>query len=114
MVIDPLSDVMSYFRFVFFVYFVLFVVISLNFYKAICIRKNASNSNSNHRLIQSYDLIIDILCGIAMIGGLMFQGVLADNNALGHTTWSNAFLILSVASFIIFILNVIVVFKKRK
>lgn len=44
----------------------------------------------------------------------MFQGGLADNNALGHTTWSNRLLILSIASLIIFVLNVIVVFKKRK
>lgn len=114
MVIDPLTDVMSYFRFVFFAYIVLFIVISLNFYKAICIRKNASNDNSNHRLIQSYDLIIDILCGLAMIGGLIFQGVLADNNALVNTNWSNALMLLSIGSLIIFILNVIVVFKKRK
>ncbi|MFR1709566.1 MAG: hypothetical protein ACLSV2_11755 [Clostridium sp.] len=114
MVIDPLTDVMSYFRFVFFAYIVLFIVISLNFYKAICIRKNASNDNSNHRLIQSYDLIIDILCGLAMIGGLIFQGVLADNNALVNTNWSNALILLSIGSLIIFILNVIVVFKKRK
>jgi len=52
-------------------------------------------------------LVIDILCGIAMAGGLMFQGVLADNNALVNSTWGNALLIISILSLIIFILDII-------
>ncbi len=49
-----------------------------------------------------------------MAAGLMFQGVLADNNALGHNTWFMALLVISIVSFIIFVLTVIVVRKDKK
>jgi len=58
-------------------------------------------------------LVIDIFCGLAMAAGLMFQGVLADNNALGHSTWFMALLVISIVSFIIFVLTVIVVRKDK-
>ncbi|MEG1795590.1 MAG: hypothetical protein RR262_03725 [Clostridium sp.] len=112
--VKPLDDVMSYFGFAFLAYIVLFIIVSLNFYKALCIRKKLSQGNSTYKLIQVLDLVIDILCGIAMVAGLIFQGVLADNNALGYNTWFYALLGLSIVSFIIFALNVIVVFRNRK
>ncbi|GAA0180882.1 hypothetical protein SH2C18_35010 [Clostridium sediminicola] len=114
MLVNPLDDVMSYFEFTFFAYIVLFIIVSLNFYKAVSIRKNLPNGNSISKLILRIDLVIDILCGIAMLAGLIFQGVLADNNALGHNTWFSILLGISIVSFIIFALNVIVVLKRRK
>ncbi len=49
-----------------------------------------------------------------MFTGHLFQGVLADNNALGWNTWNNRLLLISIMSLIIFILNLIVVFKNNK
>ncbi|MEG2289366.1 MAG: hypothetical protein RR891_10435 [Clostridium sp.] len=114
MVVDPLNDVMSYFKFEFLAYIVLFMIIILNFYKALYIKKNLLDDNSIGRLIQSVDLIIDVLCGLAMAAGLVFQGVLADNNALGYNVWFNILLGISIVSFIIFVLNLNVVFRERK
>ena len=114
MVVKPLDDVMYYFGFAFFAYIVLFIIVCLNLYKALYIRKNTPNGNSISKLIQISDLVIDILCGVAMAGGLIFQGVLADNNALGHKTWLNTLLAISIVSLIIFVLNVIAIFRKRK
>jgi len=83
MVVEPLKDVMSYFHFVFIAYIVLFIIVLVNFYKALHIKKLSENKYKG-RFVQKLDLFIDVLCGIAMAAGIMFQGVLADNNASGH------------------------------
>lgn len=112
--VKPLDDVMQHFHWVFIAYIVLFIIVCINFYKAIKIRKNLINNNVIRKLINTYDLIIDILCGLAMYAGIMFQGVLADNNALNWTYWNDILIGISIGSLIIFILNIIVVFKKKK
>ena len=112
--VKPLDDVMQHFQWIFAAYIVLFIIICINFYKAIRIRKSLMNNNAIRKVIQTLDLAVDILCGLAMYAGLMFQGVLADNNALNWTYWSDILVGISVASLIIFILNVIVVIKKKK
>ena len=112
--IKPLDDVMQHFQWLFIAYIVLFIIVCINLYKAIRIRKNLINNNVIRKLINTYDLIIDILCGIAMYAGLIFQGVLADNNALNWTYWNDILVGISIISLIIFILNIIVVVKKKK
>lgn len=112
--VKPLDDVMNHFQWIFIAYIVLFIIVCINFYKAIKIRKKLINNNAIRKSIQTLDLIIDILCGLAMYAGLMFQGVLADNNALNWTYWNDILIIISIVSLIIFILNVILVVKKKK
>ncbi|EQB85849.1 phosphatidylglycerophosphate synthase [Clostridium punense] len=112
MVVEPLNDVMSYFHFVFIAYIVLFIIVLVNFYKALHIKKLSENKYKRS-FAEKVDLFIDVLCGIAMAAGIMFQGVLADNNASGHEGWSNWLLAIAIVSLIIFILNVIVVFKEN-
>lgn len=111
--IKPLDDVMSYYQFSFLAYLILFIIICVNFFIALYIKKNSPQYNLIVALVQKVNLIIDVLCGIAMAGGLIFQGVLADNNALGHNNWFVGLLGISILSFIIFVLNVIIVLKKR-
>ena len=111
--VKPLDNVMNHFQFVFIAYIVLFIIVCINFYKAIRIRKNLINNNVIRKLINTYDLIIDVLCGVAMYAGLIFQGVLADNNALNWTYWNDILIGISIISLIIFILNIIVVVKKK-
>lgn len=112
--IKPLDDVMQHFQWVFIAYVVLFIIVCINLYKAIKVRKNLINNNVIRKLINIYDLIVDILCVIAMYAGLIFQGVLADNNALNWNFWSNILVVISIVSLIIFILNIGVVVKKKK
>lgn len=114
MVVNPLADVMSYFKFSFLAYIVLFIIISLNLYKALYIKKKTPKGNSFSKLILISDLVIDMFCGLAMATGLIFQGVLADNNAVGHNNWSSILFVISIVSLTIFVLNVIVVFKEKK
>ena len=112
--IKPLDDVMKHFQWVFIAYIVLFIIVCINLYKAIRIRKNLINNNVIRKLINTYDLIIDILCGIAMYAGIIFQGFLADNNALNWTYWNDVLVAISIISVIIFIINIVVVVKKKK
>ena len=114
MVVKPLDDVMFYFSYAFLAYIVLFVIVCLNFYKALSMRKHLTPYHSKIKFIQLVDLFIDILCGLAMFGGLMFTGVLADNNALNWGYWSYLLSGISLASFIVFIFHVLVVFTKPK
>ena len=112
--VKPLDNVMNHFQLVFIAYIVLFIIICVNFYKAIRVRKNLINNNVIRKLINTYDLIIDVLCGVAMYAGIIFQGVLADNNALNWTFWNDVLIGISILSLVIFILNIVVVVKKKK
>ena len=109
--ISNVEDIMYYFKYAFFSYIVLFIVVIVNLYKAICARN--AEKDSNKRTFGTIDLVIDILCGIAMASGLIFQGVLADNNAPDNMGWGSALIIISILSFIIFIINLIVVNKRN-
>lgn len=104
--ISNLDDIMYYFKYAFFPYVVLFIVVIINFFKTVSYKKNEKNSSV------WIDLAVGVLCGIAMGAGLLFQGVLADNNAPDYMGWCNALAIISVVSFIIFTINLIVVIKR--
>lgn len=112
--IKPLDDVMSYYHFSFLAYVILFIIVCLNFFITLYIKKKSQQDSLIVALVQKVNLIIDVLCGLAMAGGLIFQGVLADNNALGHNKWFIGLLVISILSFIIFMINLIIVFKERK
>lgn len=101
--ISNVEDIMYYFKYAFFPYIVLFIVVIANFFKFMSLRK--SGENSTQKAFSGVDLVIDILCGVAMGAGLVFQGVLADNNAAGSAGWCSVLLIISLISFIIFIIN---------
>lgn len=107
--ISNLEDIMYYFKYAFFPYIVLFIVVIVNLVKVIYSYKKEKNFKGN--VFSGMDLVIDILCGIAMSAGLLFQGVLADNNVVGYTLWCNALVIISIVSLIIFIVNLVLVFK---
>lgn len=108
--ISNVEDIMYHFKFIFFSYIVLFIVVIVNFCKAIYVSKNTKRTTEKN--FNKVDLIIDVLCGIAMWAGMMFQGVLADNNAVGYMLWYNSLEIISIISFIIFIANLIWVLKR--
>lgn len=112
--IKPLDEIIVHLRWVFIAYLVLFVIICINFYKAIKIRKKLINNNAIRKSIQTLDLIVDILCLIAICAGLRFQGILVDNNVVNWGYWNDILMGISIASLIIFILTVIVVIKKKK
>lgn len=112
--IKPLDDVMNHFSWIFFAYISLFAVVCINFFKALYINKKVKDVTNNIRKAQVFDLVVDVVCGIAMASSLMFFGVLADNNALNYNIWLNRILVISFASLNIFILNIIVVLKNKK
>ncbi len=112
--IKPLDDVMNHFSWIFFAYISLFAIVCINFLKALYTNKKVKDVTNNIKKTQIFDLVVDVICGIAMASSLMFFGVLADNNALNYNIWLNRIELISFASLVIFILNVIVVFKNKK
>ena len=112
--IKSLDDVMFHFRWIFIAFIVLFIIVCVNFIKALYINKYMKQGEAKGKIIQFVDLGIDVLCGIAMYAGLLFHGVLADNNAVNWNVWSNRLVVISIVSFVIFILNIIVIFNKRE
>lgn len=110
--IKPLDDVMNYFMLAFTAYIALFIVIIVNFLKALYFTKNTKSKPS--KLLMITDLIIDIVCGLAMAYGMMFMGVLADNNALNWSYWNKWLYFISACSLIIFIANTIIVVANKK
>lgn len=109
--ISNVEDIMYYFKYAFFPYIVLFIVVITNLFKFMSLRKAGENSIS--KAFSGVDLVIDVLCGVAMGAGLVFQGVLADNNAVGAAGWCSVLLIISLISFIIFIINLGMVVKRN-
>lgn len=112
MEINPLDDVMNYFIMIFITYISLFLVIIINFFKALYLNKKVASKNT--RTIMFIDLIVDIICGFSMLWGLMFMGVLDDNNAINWSYWNKWLYFISATSFIIFIINLIIVVTGRK
>ena len=112
MEINPLDDVMNYFIMIFITYISLFLVIIINFLKALYLNKKVASKNT--RTIMFIDLIVDIICGFSMLWGLMFMGVLADNNAINWSYWNKWLYFISATSFIIFIINLIIVVTGKK
>ena len=110
--IKPLDDVMNYFIMIFIAYISLFLVIIINFLKALYLNKKATSKNI--RTIMFVDLIIYVICGLAMLCGMMFMGVLADNNALNWYYWNKWLWFILATSFTIFIINIIIVATNKK
>ena len=109
MEIRPLDDVMRHFNWTFFSYIVLFLVICLNFCKCIYI-----NRIKKITFINILDLLVSILCWIAMLAGYMFLMSLSDNNVVAWETWYNILNFLSNLSIIIILINIIIILKINK
>ena len=109
--IKPLDDVMNYFIWIFVTYIALFLVIIINFLKALYLNKKSISKDN--KAVMVIDLIVDVICGLAMFCGLMFLGVLADNNALNWVYWDKWLWFISATSFTIFIINMIIVMTNK-
>jgi len=110
--IKPLDDVMNYFIWIFVTYIALFLVIIINFLKALYLNKKSTSKDN--KAVMVIDLIVDVICGLAMFCGLMFLGVLADNNGLNWVYWDKWLWFISATSFTIFIINMIIVMTNKK
>lgn len=59
------------------------------------------------------DLLISILAGIGLGYGMLFQGVLSDISSKYFKIWGNKMLVLCIASFILFIIQLICTLRIR-
>lgn len=110
--INSLDDVMNYFAWIIATYIALFLVIIINFFKVLFLNKKSTLKDNKPVIV--IDLIVDVICGLAMFCGLMFMGVLADNNAPNWAYWNKWLWFISATSFTIFIINIIIVMANKK
>lgn len=107
--VSSLADIMFYFKYSFIGYMMLFGIIIINVIKAIYIRRYPMVSND--KKVKIKDIIINVLCGIAMYCNIFFVGVLADNNAPHIREWASVMLVIAFISLIVFIIHILIVFS---
>lgn len=111
---DSITDIMYYYGILFVGYYFSFAIVCVNVFKYIYVlfvNKKQAHSNT---LIKTFDIVTSVLSGLILASGLYFQGILADNSAPNIHFWSKRLFIISIISFILFIVQVILYsFNKR-
>lgn len=111
---DSITDIMYYYGMLFVGYYFTFGIVCVNVFKSVYvlfINKKQAHSNT---LIKTFDIVTSVLSGLILASGLYFQGILADNSAPNINFWSKRLFIISIVSFILFLVQVILYsFKKE-
>lgn len=102
---SSILELMHYFYFEFNIYVILLIIVIVNCFKAIRSYKQVIKNNLNKSFHLS-DIMVSILCEIALGNALMLQGVVADISAEASELWFNKIFIISVVSFVVFIVQV--------
>ncbi|SDX30709.1 hypothetical protein [Tepidimicrobium xylanilyticum] len=107
------EELMHYYHLNFYVYYFLLLIVFVNCIKVIVnftsVKKGkVSNINSGNM-----DLLISILAGIGLGYGMLFQGVLSDISSKYFKIWGNKMFVLCIASFILFIIQLICTLRIR-
>lgn len=97
---SSILELMQYFYFEFNVYIMLLVIIFINFLKALLSYRRILNKNEEI-CIQFTDVITSIVCGIALLSAIFFQGVIADISSTASNIWFNRVFAICIVSFIL-------------
>ncbi len=107
--VSSLADIMSYFNYIFIAYSMLLVIIAINVIKAFYVRKREITPKC--KWIQIGDVIVNTLCGIAMYFGILFAGVLADNNAPNIHQWMYVMMSIAFIGLLLYIIHLIIIVR---
>lgn len=105
-----MQDVMHYFGWNFSAYVIAMCIVFINTGRSVYYYMGNKKRNviSKHGGI---DIIISVLCGAVLAGGMVFQGILADNNAPDWNAWTNRLLIICGVSVALFVVQIVFYFK---
>lgn len=107
------DEFMYYYHWDFAVYYILVLIVFINCIKStynfITIKKGCT-ANS---VIIYVDLFSSILAGIGLFCGAFFQGILSDISSKYSVMWGNKIFILAIIAFVLFIIQLIFVYKTR-
>lgn len=110
MPVDRLADIMNYYGWCFVGYIFAGMVVligALKSLRAYRMRRSAAPM----RVCERLDLLVSVLCGLVLVGGEFFQGVLADNNAPGLSNWSGALLTICIIAALLFVVQIVFYWK---
>lgn len=99
------EELMSYYNLNFYVYFILMSIVLVNCIKALMDYINIKNGRRSKVKSGIFDIITSILSGYGLFTGLFFHGVLADISDKYSKIWTNKLLIISIVTFILFIIQ---------
>nr|WP_300003907.1 zf-HC2 domain-containing protein [Tissierella sp.] len=111
---DSITDIMYYYGMLFVGYYFAFAIVATNVFKSIYVLFIKQKQATSNTLIKTFDIVTSILSGLILASGLYFQGILADNSAPNIDFWSKRLFIISIVSFILFIVQVILYSFNRK
>ncbi|WP_283606602.1 hypothetical protein [Faecalispora anaeroviscerum] len=106
MTVNPLQDIMNYYLWSFSAYLFAMAIIFLNAARSVYFFLR-SKSRPLYPKRGRMDLLISMLCGISLVLGLMFQGVLADNGAPDIYHWSSYLWMICLVSLALFIVQAV-------
>lgn len=104
---DSVTDIMYYYGMLFTGYYFAFAIVCANLFKSIYAVVSNRRKSDSDTLIKTFDILTTILSGLILASGLYFQGILADNGAPNIEFWFNRLWLISIVSFIMFIIQVI-------
>lgn len=101
------EELMHYYHFDFKVYYILSIIVFVN-----CIKSVVNYiSSKKGKVVNTYssiiDLFVNIVAGIGLGFGMIFQGVLSDISSKYFKIWGNKLLVLCVVSLLLFIVQLI-------
>ena len=106
MAVSPLQDIMNHYLWNFSAYLLALAIVLLNAARSVYFYLR-----SKHRPLYPkrgrLDLLISLLCGVSLAMGLMFQGVLADNNAPDIYRWSSYLWMVCLVSLALFVIQIV-------
>lgn len=106
MAVSPLQDIMSYYLWNFSAYLFAMAIIFLNAARSVYFYLR-SKRRPLYPKRGRMDLLISLLCGVSLAMGLMFQGILADNNAPGIYRWSSYLWMVCLVSLALFVVQIV-------
>lgn len=106
MAVSPLQDIMSYYLWNFSAYLFALAIIFLNSARSVYFYFR-SKRRPLYPKRGRMDLLVSLLCGVSLAMGLMFQGILADNNAPGIYRWSSYLWMVCLVSLALFVVQIV-------
>lgn len=110
MTVEPLRDIMNYYLWNFSAYLIALAIIFLNAARSVYFFLRGKRWPIYPKRGRM-DLLISILCGVALAEGLAFQGVLADNNAPDIYHWTSYLWMVCLVALALFLIQIIFHFK---
>lgn len=105
------KDVIRYFNYVLLSYFMLFFIVFINTYKTVSDYYAVRKKSIKRIRTSAFDIIVSMICGTGELFGIIFTGILTDTYT---SEWFDILFVLSICSFLLFIIEAVYYLKLIK